>query len=76
MTTCLDCGCNHVLNFFLVEPEEGADGIEDLVMQCPNCGSDDCVEDTVARGHETSTTDNIFEAIEATEMSLSEEEHT
>lgn len=67
MTTCLDCGFNHVLNLFLVEPDEGADDITDLVMECPNCGSDNCVKDSEAKkeGHDSDTLGNVFELVEA-----------
>lgn len=66
MTTCLDCGFNHVLNVFLVEPDGGADGIDDLVMECPKCESDNCVRDAIAKekGHDTDTLGNVFEAID------------
>lgn len=66
MTTCLDCGFSHVLNVFLVEPEGGADGIEDLVMECPECGSENCVKDAIAKekGHDPDTLGNMFDAVE------------
>ena len=65
MTTCLDCGFNHVMNVFVVD-WTGEDGWT-AVFECPNCGSDNCVSDADAKseGHDPEPISNAFEFIGA-----------